>query len=128
MVRIAGINIPDKKRVKFSLPYIYGVGRSLTEKILNEAKIDGDKLAGALTAEETNRIRAILEGHYQIEGDLRRKISSDIKRLKDIKSYRGSRHSRGLPVRGQRTRTNSRTRRGNVRRTTISGKRKVEKK
>ena len=128
MVRIAGINIPDKKHVEFSLPYIYGVGRSLAKKILNETKIDGNKLASALTAEELNRIRAILEEHYQIEGDLRRKISSDIKRLKDVKSYRGMRHSRGLPVRGQRTRTNSRTRRGNVRRTTISGKRKVEKK
>lgn len=128
MVRIAGINIPDKKHIEFSLPYIYGVGRSLAVRVLNEAGIDRNKPAGALTPEETNRIRAILEGKYQIEGDLRRKIISDMKRLKDIKSYRGMRHSRGLPSRGQRTKTNSRTRRGNVRRTTISGKRKVEKK
>lgn len=128
MVRIAGTNIPDKKRVEFSLPYIYGVGRSLALKVLNEAKIDRNKMAGSLTAEELNRIRAVLEKGYQIEGDLRRKIASDIKRLKEIKSYRGMRHSRGLPARGQRTKSNSRTRRGNVRRTTISGKRKVEKK
>mgnify|MGYP001583430237 CR=1 FL=1 len=128
MVRIAGINIPDKKHIEFSLPYVYGVGRSLALRILNEAKIDRNKQAGALTPEEINRIRAILEGHHRIEGDLRRKLIADIKRLKDIKSYRGMRHSRGLPSRGQRTKTNSRTRRGNVRKTTISGKRKVEKK
>ena len=128
MVRIAGTNIPDKKRAEFSLPYIYGVGRSLAKKILHGAKIDPGKLAGSLTVDELNRIRAILEGHYQIESDLRRKTASDIKRLKDIKSYRGIRHAKGLPVRGQRTRSNSRTRRGNVRRTTTSGKRKLEKK
>jgi len=128
MVRIAGVNIPDKKKTGFSLPYIYGVGRSMAKKILLTAKIDPEKQTGSLTSDEVNRIRATIEGHYQVEGDLRRKLSSDIKRLKDIKSYRGTRHSRGLPVRGQRTRTNSRTRRGNVRRTTISGKRKVEKK
>ncbi|QQG46435.1 MAG: 30S ribosomal protein S13 [Candidatus Niyogibacteria bacterium] len=128
MVRIAGVNIPDKKRAEFSLPYIYGVGKTLAVKILNEAKIDPAKQAGALTADELNRIRSILEKSHRVEGDLRRKISSDIKRLKDIKSYRGMRHSKNLPVRGQRTRTNSRTRRGNVRRTAISGKRKVEKK
>lgn len=128
MARIAGVNIPDKKKVEFSLPYIYGLGRSAAIKILDAAKIDRHKLVSSLTAGEVNRIRSILEsGAYLIEGDLRRKISSDIKRLKDIKSYRGTRHIKGLPVRGQRTRTNSRTRRGNVRRTTISGKRKLEK-
>lgn len=129
MARLAGVNIPDKKRAEFSLPYIYGVGRSVAVKILNEAKVDKNKLIGELTPQELNRVRAILEkGTYFIEGDLRRKTSADIKRLKDIKSYRGTRHIKNLPSRGQRTRTNSRTRRGNVRRTTISGKRKVEKK
>ena len=128
MVRIAGVNIPDKKRIDFSLPYIYGVGRPLAKKILKEAKIEVSKSAGALTADEINRIRMVLEGNYRVEGDLRRIISSNIKRLRDIKSYRGIRHMKGLPSRGQRTKTNSRTRRGNVRRTTISGKRKVEKK
>ncbi len=128
MVRIAGVNIPDKKRIDFSLPYIYGVGRPLAKKILKEAKIEASKSAGSLTADEINRIRMILEGNYRVEGDLRRIVSSNIKRLRDIKSYRGIRHMKGLPSRGQRTKTNSRTRRGNVRRTTISGKRKVEKK
>ncbi|OGZ29334.1 MAG: 30S ribosomal protein S13 [Candidatus Niyogibacteria bacterium RIFCSPLOWO2_01_FULL_45_48] len=128
MVRIAGVNIPDKKRIDFSLPYIYGVGRSLAKRVLNEAKVDANKLTNALTAEEVNRIRSILEGNYQVEGDLKRLVSSNIKRLRDIKSYRGVRHMKGLPSKGQRTKTNSRTRRGNVRRTTISGKRKVEKK
>ncbi|MBI2507171.1 MAG: 30S ribosomal protein S13 [Candidatus Niyogibacteria bacterium] len=129
MARLAGTNIPDKKRAEFSLPYIYGIGRSAAVKILNEAKVDKNKLISDLTAQELNRVRAILEGGTNlIEGDLRRKISGDIKRLKDIKSYRGTRHIKSLPSRGQRTRTNSRTRRGNVRRTTISGKRKVEKK
>ncbi|MBI5787148.1 MAG: 30S ribosomal protein S13 [Candidatus Niyogibacteria bacterium] len=128
MMRIAGVNIPDNKRVKFALPYIYGVGPASAERILEEAKVEKTKLTKDLTAEETNRIRAIIEGRFMVEGDLRRKISGDIKRLKDIKTYRGLRHGRSLPVRGQRTKTNSRTRRGNVRRTTISGKRKVEKK
>jgi len=128
MVRIAGVNIPDNKQILFALPYIYGVGPSSAERILEETKIAKSKLTKDLTVEETNRIRGVIEGRFTVEGDLRRKISGDIKRLKDIKTYRGSRHGRGLPVRGQRTKTNSRTRRGNVRRTTISGKRKVEKK
>lgn len=128
MVRISGVNIPDNKRIQFALPYIYGIGPSSAEKVLGEAKVDKSKLTKNLTLEETNRIRAVLDGHYVVEGDLRRRVSNNIKRLKDIKTYRGMRHSRGLPVRGQRTKTNSRTRRGNVRRTTISGKRKVEKK
>lgn len=128
MVRISGVNIPDNKRIQFALPYIYGIGASLTKKVLDEAKVDKTKLTKDLTLQETNRIRAVLDGHYVVEGDLRRNVSNDIKRLKDIKTYRGMRHSRGLPVRGQRTKTNSRTRRGNVRKTTISGKRKVEKK
>lgn len=128
MVRISGVNIPDNKRIQFSLPYIYGIGSASTEKVLKAAKVDKSKFTKDLTLEETNRIRAVLDGSYVVEGDLRRRVSNDIKRLKDIKTYRGMRHSRGLPVRGQRTKTNSRTRRGNVRKTTISGKRKVEKK
>ncbi|MEK7599158.1 MAG: 30S ribosomal protein S13 [Patescibacteria group bacterium] len=128
MVRIAGVNIPDKKKIEFALPYLYGIGHSLAKKILAEAKIDAAKLSDSLSSDELNRIRAAIESRYMIEGELRRQIASNIKRLKDIKSYRGARHMKGLPSRGQRTRTNSRTRRGNVRKTAISGKRKVEKK
>ena len=128
MVRIAGVNIPDAKRIEFALPYIFGVGRSAAKRILRDANVDVAKRASALTADEVNRIRLIIEGNYTIEGELRRAIGANIKRLTDIKAYRGSRHIRKLPVRGQRTRTNSRTRRGNVRKTTTSGKRKLEKK
>ena len=128
MVRIAGVNIPDAKRIEFALPYIFGVGHSAAKRILHDANVDVAKRAGALSADEVNRIRLIIEKNYTIEGELRRAIGSNIKRLTDIKTYRGSRHVRKLPVRGQRTRTNSRTRRGNVRKTTTSGKRKLEKK
>jgi len=127
-MRIVGVDLPDKKRIEFALPYIYGIGHSLAKRILEEAKIGVDKLASELTTQEANRIREIIEKSYVVEGGLQRRISSDIKRLRDIHTYRGSRHNKGLPVRGQRTRTNSRTRRGNVRRTTVSGKRKLEKK
>lgn len=128
MVRIAGVQIPDKKRIEFALPYVYGVGPSLARKILKDTQIDASKRTSDLSGDEVNRIRNLIESQYVIEGELRRKIAINIKRLKDIKSYRGGRHIKGLPVRGQGTRTNSRTRRGNVRRTTTSGKRKVEKK
>ncbi len=128
MVRIAGINIPDGKRIEFALPYIYGIGHAGAVKILKEAKVDIAKRANTLTPDEVNRIRLIIEAHYMIEGELRRRVLSNIKRLTDIKAYRGTRHIRKLPVRGQRTKTNSRTRRGNVRKTTTSGKRKLEKK
>lgn len=127
-MRIAGVDIPDKKRVEFALPYIYGVGRSLARTIAKSAKVSLDKKVSELTSEEVNRLRTIIEGQYVIEGDLRRELRTNIKRLQDIKSYRGARHMRGLPVRGQRTKTNSRTRRGNVRKTMGSGKRKLEKK
>ena len=127
MARIAGIIIPDKKRIEFALPYIYGIGRSAAQKILGEAKVDLGKRAGALSADEVNRIRTIIEAQYAIEGDLRRRISGNIKRLREIKAYRGIRHMKSLPARGQRTKSNSRTRRGNVRRTMMSGKRKLEK-
>ena len=121
-MRIAGINIPDNKKIEYSLPYIYGLGLSMTRKILKEAKIDGNKLAKDLLPPEVNRIREIIEKGHKIEGDLRREIMINIKRLRELQTYRGSRHIRGLPVRGQRTKTNSRTRRGNVRKTMGSGR------
>ena len=128
MVRIAGVTIPDQKRIEFALPYIFGIGLPMSRKILESSKVNKSKTTKDLTAEEIGRIRNLIEHDYAIEGELRRQIISNIKRLKEIKSYRGTRHLKGLPVRGQRTRTNSRTRRGNVRRTTTSGKRKAEKK
>ena len=128
MVRIAGVNIPDNKKMPVSLSYVYGIGRPLAGKILQLAKIDQTKRAENLTPQEISRLREIIEKTQRVEGDLRREITLNIKRLKDIKSYRGLRHMRGLPVRGQRTKTNSRTRRGNVRKTMMSGKRKLEKK
>ena len=128
MVRIAGVNIPDDKKIPVSLSYVYGIGRPLAGKMLQLAKIDQTKRAENLTPQEISRLREIIEKTQRVEGDLRREITLNIKRLKDIKSYRGLRHMRGLPVRGQRTKTNSRTRRGNVRKTMMSGKRKLEKK
>lgn len=126
-MRIAGINIPDNKRLEYALTAIYGVGLARARKILIVAKVDPAQKSSALKPEEENRIRKIIE-NYKIEGELKREVAGNIKRLKDIKSYRGTRHTRGLPTRGQRTKTNSRTRRGNVRKTMASGKRKVEKK
>lgn len=126
-MRIAGITLPNEKRLEIALTSLYGVGRPLAQKIIREAKLTPGQKAGELTADEENLIRRIVEG-LKLEGDLKREIASNIKRLKDIKSYRGSRHMRTLPVRGQRTKTNSRTRRGNVRKTMGSGKKKVEKK
>jgi len=122
MPRIAGVNIPDKKQIRISLTYIYGIGRSLSEKILTEAGIDFFKKASDLTAEETNKLREIIEKKYRHEGDLRRDIMMNIKRLKDVGCWRGFRHIKGLPVRGQRTKTNTRTIRGNVRKTVGSGR------
>lgn len=124
-MRIAGITLPDKKQIEFALTAVYGIGRSRARKVLTTAKIDFDKKAGELTEAQENAIRKALEG-YVLEGDLKREISGNIKRLKDAGTYRGMRHSRKLPVRGQRTKTNSRTVRGNVRKTMGSGKRKVE--
>ncbi|KKT41872.1 30S ribosomal protein S13 [Candidatus Giovannonibacteria bacterium RIFCSPHIGHO2_02_43_13] len=128
MVRIAGINLPDNKKIPVALSYIYGVGVPLAMHILNEAKVDIGKRAKDLSPQEVNKLRDIIEKKYTVEGDLRREITLNIKRLKDINSYRGLRHKRNLPTRGQRTKTNSRTRRGNVRKTMMSGKRKMEKK
>jgi small subunit ribosomal protein S13 len=126
-MRIAGITIPDNKRLEVALTTIYGIGRPRSRQILNEAKVDFDRRAKDLSAEEENVIRRLIETE-KIEGVLRRETSANIKRLIDIKAYRGVRHARRLPVRGQRTKTNSRTRRGNVRKTMTSGRKKVEKK
>ena len=117
MVRIAGVNIPDDKKIAISLCYIYGIGDPLSKKILASAQVDANKRTKELDAQEVNKLRDIIEKNYQVEGDLRREIALNIKRLKDIGSYRGSRHKKSLPARGQRTKTNSRTRRGNVRKT-----------
>lgn len=128
MVRIAGVNLPDNKKFEFSLARIYGVGRSLAQKIAKEEGIALNRRMGDLKPEEVNRIQKYLEQCLATEGVLRRQIALNIRRLKDIGSWRGHRHARGLPVRGQRTKTNSRTRRGNVRKTMMSGKRTLEKK
>ncbi|OGZ42080.1 MAG: 30S ribosomal protein S13 [Candidatus Ryanbacteria bacterium RIFCSPHIGHO2_02_FULL_45_43] len=128
MARIAGINIPDKKKISVALTYIYGIGHPAADKILDTAKVSKKKRASELSVQEINRIRGIIEKQYMVEGVLRRKVLLHIKRLKDIGTYRGMRHIKNLPVRGQRTKTNSRTRHGNVRRTMGSGKRKMEKK
>ena len=127
MPRIAGVNIPENKRIEISLTYIYGVGRSLSKKILEEMKIDANKKASDLTPKEVNELKDYIEKQYKIEGDLRRQVMINVKRLKDIGAWRGLRHIKGLPVRGQRTKTNSRTVRGNVRKTMASGKRKESK-
>lgn len=121
-MRIAGINIPKEKRIVASLPYIYGIGPSLAKKILVQAKISEDIRTKDLTPDQEDRLRAVVEKSYKTEGDLRREIGSNIKRMKDIKCYRGIRHMKHLPVRGQRTKTNSRTVRGNVRKTMGSGR------
>jgi len=123
MPRIAGINIPENKRIETALTYIYGIGSSLSGKILQEAKIDVNKKTSNLTPSEINKLKEIIEKKYKTEGDLRRDIMLNIKRLKDISSWRGVRHIKGLPVRGQRTKTNNRTVRGNIRRTVASGRR-----
>ena len=122
MPRIAGVNIPENKRIEISLTYIYGVGRSLSKKILEEMKIDINKKATDLTPKEVNDLKEFIEKNHKIEGDLRRQVMLNVKRLKDVGAWRGLRHSKGLPVRGQRTKTNNRTVRGNVRKTMGSGR------
>jgi small subunit ribosomal protein S13 len=112
MARIAGITLPPEKRIEIGLTYIYGIGRSKSKTILQEARIDKDKKVKALTEEEVNKIRQIIEKREKIEGDLRKEVAMNIKRLVDIGCYRGMRHKRKLPVRGQRTKTNARTRKG----------------
>lgn len=125
-MRILGITIPNEKRLEIGLTVLYGVGISSARKVLGQIGIPHGKKAKDLTEEEENKIRAILEG-ITMEGNLKREVSANIKRLKDIKSYRGIRHTKRLPIYGQRTKTNSRTVRGNVRKTMASGKRKESK-
>ncbi|MDZ7798405.1 MAG: 30S ribosomal protein S13 [Patescibacteria group bacterium] len=121
-IRISGVTLPKNKRIEIALTYIYGIGRSLANEILKSTKIDPDKRTDQLTDKEANSLRKLIEDKYQVEGELRRSQAMNIKRLKEVGSYRGSRHSKNLPARGQRTKTNSRTVRGNVRRTMGSGK------
>jgi len=111
MARIAGVEIPDNKRIEVSLTYIFGIGRSKSKKILEDAKVDRNKRVKNLTADELNKIRSIIDNE-KVEGELRKEVQMNIKRLINIRSYRGMRHRAGLPVRGQRTKTNARTRKG----------------
>jgi len=125
MPRISGVNIPDHKNIKTSLTYIYGIGFTLSEEILVKAKIKPDVIANKLKADELNKLKKIIESDYKIEGELRQKTRLDIKRLERINCWRGLRHKKRLPVRGQRTKSNSRTVRSNVRRAVGSGSRKA---
>jgi small subunit ribosomal protein S13 len=127
MLRIAGINIPDDKRIEISLTYVYGIGRSSASKILDELSISKLKRTKDLSEDEQKQIREYIEKKVRVEGELKHIVRSNIKRLKEIGSYRGIRHQKGLPARGQRTKTNNRTVRGNVRRTMGSGRVKTEK-
>ena len=126
-MRILGITIPDTKRLDIALTVLYGVGRSRAKLILKKASINPEIKSKDLTVDQENEIRKMVES-YKIEGDLKREVASNVKRHKDIKSYRGSRHMKRLPTRGQRTKTNSRTVKGNVRKTMGSGRKKEEKK
>lgn len=128
MARIAGVTIPNDKQVAVALTYIYGVGKNRAFNALKSIDINPSTRTKDLNDDEVNRLREYIEKHYHVEGELRREAIGHIKRIKEIGSFRGSRHSRGLPARGQRSKTNSRTVRGNVRRTMGSGKRKLEKK
>jgi len=125
-MRIAGVNIPDDKHLEYSLPLIFGIGPARARDILTKVGLPFSKKGSELTPDEEQAVRSLAEG-YLIEGELRREIGQNIKRLKDIRAIRGLRHERGLPVRNQRTKTNSRTRRGNVRKTMGSGRRTLEK-
>jgi small subunit ribosomal protein S13 len=127
MARVAGVDLPPNKRAEVGLTYIFGIGRSRSTKILNEASVNLNTRVADLTEDELGRIRAVLEAQGEIEGDLRKRVQMDIKRLMDIGCYRGLRHRRGLPVRGQRTHTNARTRKG-PRRATIAKKKAPGKK
>jgi len=127
MARIAGIDLPRNKRMEIALTYIVGIGKTTAKKILAEAKIDLNTRTDSLTEDEVGRIRKIIDANYSVEGDIRREVSANIKRLMDLGTYRGLRHRKGLPSRGQRTRTNSRTRKG-PRGRTVAGKKKATKK
>ncbi|OGH69222.1 MAG: 30S ribosomal protein S13 [Candidatus Magasanikbacteria bacterium RIFCSPLOWO2_02_FULL_44_11] len=122
-MRIAGTNIPKEKKILFSLRYLYGIGTTASQKVLDQAGIDGNVRTKDLTTDQQDKIRAIVEKSYKTEGDLRREVQANIKALKDIKCFRGIRHMKHLPVRGQNTKRNSRTVRGNTRKTMGSGRR-----
>lgn len=127
MARIAGVTLPSQKRLEIALQYIYGIGPKRVEEILARTSVSGDIRVKDLTPEQENSVRTVVEKEYRVEGELRRDVMSNIKRLRDIASYRGTRHAKGLPVRGQRTKSNSRTVRGNVRKTAGSGRRVLTK-
>ena len=124
MPRLAGVDIPDSKKIRYALRYVHGIGPKSADKILAEAGVDSDKRAKELTDQELGQLASIIEAGYIIEGSLRRQVQQHIQRLKDIRSYRGDRHRKGLPVRGQRTRCNARTRKG--RKKTVAGKKGVK--
>ncbi|MGC8554287.1 MAG: 30S ribosomal protein S13 [Candidatus Acidulodesulfobacterium sp.] len=124
MARISGIDLPKNKRIEIALTYIYGIGRALSVKILNKAGVSVDTKVKDLSDDQVNDIRQSIEGEHKVEGDLRREVQMNIKRLIDISSYRGLRHKKGLPVRGQRTKTNARTRKGPRKSTIASAKAK----
>ena len=126
MARIAGVDIPREKRVEISLTYIFGIGLTTSKKILERTRINPDTRVKNLTEEEVNRLREVIDREHKVEGDLRREVDMNIKRLIEIGSYRGMRHRRNLPVHGQRTRTNARTKRGAKK--TVAGKKKAAKK
>ncbi|MEK9157558.1 MAG: 30S ribosomal protein S13 [Patescibacteria group bacterium] len=127
MARIAGVSLPSQKRIVIALQYIFGVGATRAQQVLEKARVSEDVRVKDLTPDQENAIRTIVEKEYRTEGDLRRDNLSNIKRLKDIGAYRGTRHMKGLPARGQRTKSNSRTVRGNVRKTAGSGRRMLTK-
>ena len=127
MARISGVAIPSDKRIVIALTYIYGIGKNRAQKILKQANVDENIRSKDLTPDQENAIRSIVKKEYRVEGELKRTVLGNIKRLKEIKAYRGTRHMKHLPVHGQRTKTNSRTVRGNVRRTAGSGRRLVSK-
>jgi 30S ribosomal protein S13 len=124
MPRIAGIDVPDRKKILYAIQYVHGIGPKFAAAILAEADIDGDRRANELSEVEISRINGIIDNAYLVEGALRRQVSQNIQRLKDVRSYRGDRHRRGLPCRGQRTRCNARTRKG--RKKTVAGKKGVK--
>ncbi|MEI7621069.1 MAG: 30S ribosomal protein S13 [Candidatus Moraniibacteriota bacterium] len=127
MIRISGINLPDEKIIEVALTYVYGIGPSTSKKLLKKLDIDPTTKTKQLPAEDANKLRDEIEKKHKVEGELKHEVKMNIKRLKEVGSYRGTRHQKGLPVHGQRTKTNSRTVRGNVRRTMGSGRRTESK-
>ena len=127
MIRISGINLPDEKIIEVALTYVFGIGPSTSKKLLKKLEIDPKTKTKVMSPEQANKLRDEIEKKYKVEGELKHEVKMNVKRLKEIGSYRGSRHQKGLPVHGQRTKTNSRTVRGNVRRTMASGRRTESK-